>query len=103
MKIFNHAFMPRPGMYVMEQIDQKTFCKEVINVLPEEAIHAYIGTRRRDLIKKWIGVPLKACQEDIVLENNEVILVFEMNFKAKVKNETLYLPEYTFYKIQYKE
>jgi len=101
MKIFRNTIMSVPGTYVMSRITKEEFCRFLTGVSPEEAITCYIGTKCRELIKKWTGVELTPCQKDILLEEAETILVMEMNFKAKVRDDTLFIPEFVFYNVQY--
>ena len=101
MKLFRNATMPVPGAYGMSRITKDEFCRFLTGVSPEEAINCYVGIKCRELVKKWTGVELTPCQKDIVFDDKETILVMEMNFKAKVKDNTLFIPEFIFYNVQY--
>jgi len=93
--------MTVPGTYAIEKISKDAFCSALMSVPTDEAIDSYIGTKCRQLIKKWTGLTLKACNKDIAFEDTEGILIMEMNFKAKVKDNALFIPEFIFYEVQY--
>ena len=103
MKLFRESFMPVPGVYSKVDITKEDFINKLKNVDVSEVIQSYVGQKARALILGWTGIKLQLCLKDVNIQNDEEILVMEMNFRAKVKDNTLYLPEFIFSSVHFKE
>ena len=103
MKILRDIQFFGPGKYSIKEISEKDFFDTIKNINIVESVEAYVGTRARHIIKKKTGADLVSCEKDIVMQDCEQALIIKMNFRAKVKNDKLYLPEFTYYSMIFKK
>lgn len=92
--LLNSAVMPNEGMYILKQITEATFTKELRNAATSDNFRSYIGyPDTAKLIEQITGIEVEVSREQATLTPGDTMLIVKLRKRIAnpANSESLHL------------